>query len=393
MFRTVFCAICFVLVLGFSYSGTARAANDAVFTVPGVKVDVTADNAAAAREEAFEQAQTLAFRELATKLMPEAQAESFTPPDVSTISTMIKDFEITDEQLSHVRYVGTYTFRFKGDVVRNYFGGAGVAYTDVSSKPVLIIPYFQHGASTMLWGNDNPWLTAWNTTKSSRGLVPIVVPIGDLQDVSDMGDSEALTYNPIKLAEMTTRYAAGEAIILLAVPEWDSSSKRAANAPADRLVIMVYRTDRGKPEYANKLTVAADQMGDAANIYEAGVKVSREALQKAWKKQTVVQQAEPDSRLKARVKFETLQEWAETQQKLRRVQGLDDMKLISLTQNEAHIELLFKGTEQRLQLALAQADMTLAAPAAVPYDPYSGIPPQQFAQPVYELYLNKYRHY
>ncbi len=382
-FRTVFCILCVVLAPAFSGALAAQGSNDAVFTVPGVKVDVTADSALAAREEAFAQAQTLAFQQLAERLMPENQLAMFVPPDPSVISPMIKDFEITDEQITHVRYIATYTFRFNNDAVRGYLGSAGVAYTDVSSKPVLILPYYQWGAKTVIWGNENPWLAAWNSSKAARGLVPVIVPIGDLQDVSEMGDDDALTYNPQKLASMIQRYSAGEAIILLAVPEWDSSAGRANGAPPDRLVIMIYRTDRGQAEYANKLTVTKEVMGDAENIYAAAVKLSRTTFQRAWKNQTVVRD-EQNSRLKVRVQFATLQEWAETQKSLRRVQGVSDMKLLSLTQNEAYVELAFKGTEQRLKLALAQADMTLAGPDGM-YGAANAPPP------VHDLYLNKFR--
>lgn len=369
-----------------------HAANDAIFTVPGVKVDVTAESSLAAREQAFAQAQTLAFQQLAERLMPESQLATFQPPDVSVISPMIKDFEITDERITHVRYIATYTFRFQGDAIRNFFAGAGVSYSDVSSKPVLILPYFQYGARTVLWGADNPWLAAWNESQAMRGLVPVIVPIGDLQDVSEMNDNDALTYDPAKLSSMIERYAAGEAIILLAIPEWDASGGRTSGQAPDRLVVMIYRTDRGQPEYANKFVMAKAEIGDSPDIYAAAVKRSRETFQKAWKKQTVVR-AEQDSRLKVRVPFTTLQEWAETQQKLRRVQGISTMKLLSLTQNEAYVELLFKGNEQRLRLALAQADMTLTAPVTQPYDPYGAQQPQRAGAPAYDLYLNKYRQY
>lgn len=246
----------------------------------------------------------------------------------------------------------------------------------------------------MLWGDENPWLAAWNSSRAARGLVPVVVPIGDLQDVSEMNDNDALTYDARKLSSMIERYAAGEAIILLAIPEWDASGGRASGQQPDRLVIMFYRTDRGQPEYANKIVVTKDRIEDSGDIYGAGVRLSRELFQKAWKKQTVVR-AEENSRLKVRVPFETLQEWAETQKKLRGVQGISDMKLVSLTQNEAWVELLFKGTEQRLKLALAQADMTLAASAPGPQQsPYGyATPPARSGQPAYDLYLNKYKSY
>lgn len=177
--RTAFCAAFFVAAAFVLAASHAQAADDDAFTVTGVRVDVTAESALAAREQAFDKAQTDAFTELADRMLPDSQAESFTPPDPATISGMVRDFEITDEHLSNVRYVGTYTFRFRGDAVRHFLGAQGVSYTDVRSKPVLILPYFQKGAQTVLWGGDNPWLSAWNGSQSPRGLVPVVVPIGD----------------------------------------------------------------------------------------------------------------------------------------------------------------------------------------------------------------------
>ena len=69
----------------FLFSGIGRA-EDPLFTVDGVKVDVTAESAVAARGQAFEKAQQEAFKMLAERLLPEADAKTFEPPAVSTIS-------------------------------------------------------------------------------------------------------------------------------------------------------------------------------------------------------------------------------------------------------------------------------------------------------------------
>ena len=93
-------------------------ADNPVFTVEGVQVDVTASNALEAKSKAFEQAQADAFEIMAGRMLPEAQAQQFQMPELSTISLFIQDFEVTKEQLSSVRYLGTYTFRFKDEAVR-----------------------------------------------------------------------------------------------------------------------------------------------------------------------------------------------------------------------------------------------------------------------------------
>ncbi len=395
--RTVFCVICFILITAFSHQ-SAEAANNAVFTVQDIKVDVTSDSASISREQAFAKAQYRAFKQLVDRLLSEDQLEFFVMPAPSVISALVKDFEITEEQLSNVRYIGTYIFRFENDAVRNYLGGQGFAYTDVSSKPVLILPFYQQGARTLLWGIENPWLAAWSSAQSSQGLVPVIIPIGDIQDVSDIGDNESLNWSPEKLNDLTQRYAAGESIIMLATPEWNNGTIAAEGSPPDRLTIMVYRTSRGTPEFTSRVHITAEDIALHENIFSAGVRQSRKNLQTAWKRQTLVNAAQGNN-LKVRVKFETIKEWVETQKKLRRVQGVGDMKLLSLKQNEANLELTFRGSEHRLRLALAQADMTLSTPRINfgnqyqnRQNPYDDVQ-QRLSPLVYDLYLNKYKRY
>jgi hypothetical protein len=355
-------------------------ADDDVFTVSAVKVDVTAENAVAAREKAFAQAQSVAFMALAVKLLGDVDVATYKAPDPSVISLMIKDFEITDERLSAVRYIGTYTFRFDGDAVRNHFKMRGVHYTDVESKPVLILPFYQWGSRTILWQDDNPWLQAWSNQQEPSGqLVPVVVPLGDIRDVGDIGDNESLTYHRAGLQSMLDRYGAGEAIILLATPGPD------AGGVPSTLDVLMYRTDRSGPEYVRTLKIQPDAGSSAADLYEKAEKEVRAAIQKDWKTQTVVNPVVDNREMTVMVHYSTMQQWVETRQAMRRVPGISDMRVKSVTSREAKVELQFSGDETRLRLALEQADMVLspsqpADQAAYGYD----------SPVVYEVYLKKY---
>lgn len=365
----------------FLLAAPALAAQESAFTVKGVKVDVTAESAADAREQAFAQAQQNAFRQLAERLLSESEMAAFKMPETATISTFIDDFEITDEQLSSVQYVAAYTFRFKKDAVRNFLGGSGLSYTDVSSKPVLVLPYYQWGSRTVLWGAENPWLAAWTRSEAHEGLVPVTVPIGDVQDVSDMSDADALTFNAENLARMTERYGAGEAVIMIATPVW-ATDQPETQIPAE-IGVMVYRTASGSPAMAQNLKISTAADDSATTLFDRAVQQAQKTLQTEWKDKTLVNAAE-DNNLQARIRFASMGEWIETQKKLRRVQGVLDIKLLSLKQKQAYIELVFKGNEDRLRLALAQADMTLTAPQ-VNFGGGSGSPL------AYDLYLNKFK--
>lgn len=374
--RTVFC-LCFLYI-----PAKATLAAEGLFTIENVKVDITAKNAMAAREEAFNRAQIQAFEELAQRVTTETYGvSSIDVPSPRVISSLIQDFEVTDEKLSAVRYIGTYTFRFKGKAVREYFSRQGVAYTDVASKRVLVLPFTQGlDGHTVLWSPYNVWLKAWHRSKNLGGLVPLIVPLGDLDDVRDVNDDEALTYNKERLMSLLNRYGAGEAVVAVAVPDESLARSSGTQAPASGvLTVNLYRTDRTGPEYVQQIVEVARPGQSLSDLYDRAVRKVHRALQQDWKQKTLVEPRH-SSLIHVRVNFESLEEWTATHRALERVQGIDSMVLQSLSPKTARIDLIFKGSEHRLRLALEQADMTLRNPG-----------PEGWRAPaVYELYLNRY---
>lgn len=369
---------------------TPAFAGSVLFTIEDIKVDVTAANAMAAREQAFEQAQVLAFNELAERMTAGGAGQNVPVPDLSTISSLIQDFEVTSESLSAVRYVGTYIFRFKDADVRRFFSNQGVAYTDVSSRPMLVLPFYQRpNGEAVIWSPYNIWMQAWDKVGDLEGLVPLVVPLGDLADVRDIGDDEALTYNESKLSGMLNRYGAGEAVVVVAIPDENLARVEGPDTPAaGALGLDIYRTDRAGPEYVQRIIQTARSGQTRAQFYEEAVKKVYSYLQRDWKKKTLVSGEQGNRKLRVRVTFNSLEEWATTQKALERVYGISEVSLQSLSPKEAYVNLSFQGAESRLRLALKQADITLDAPRtdARPLEA-GGLLSQP---PVYNLYLNRY---
>lgn len=380
-FRALRTVLLLILAGGIIYSSSARA--DDVFTVSDVKVDVTAENAVAAREKAFAEAQVQAFTALAQKLLGEDDFKQYKAPDAPVIAAMIKDFEITDERLSAVQYIGTYTFRFEGSAVRNHFNTGGVRYSDVGSKPVLVLPFYQAEGHTVLWQENNPWLAAWSNEREPAGmLVPIAVPLGDIRDVADIGDNEAMTYSPEGLNSMLTRYGAVEAVIVVAVPE-----AGIAGAP-EAISIMMYRTDTYVPQLVRTVRVTADAGMDTAALFEKGEKEIRSAIQSDWKTAMAVNPVTENNAITVHVQFQTMQQWVETRQAMMRVQGLTDIKVKSVTPREAQVDIYFAGDENRLRQMMAQADLILSQPQMNADIAYGYAP-----STVYSVTLRKYASY
>ena len=387
----VFGGVSIALLVALWLMAAPALAGDPLYTVEGVKVDVTAKSAAAAREEAFAKAEQQAFMAIAQRMLSETEAASFTPPAADVISDMVQDFEITEERLSHVRYMGVYTFRFRDAAVQNFFASRGTAYTAVKSRPVLVLPFYQWGSRMVLWEGENPWLDAWGRARMAKGLVPTTVPIGDAQDVIDIADNQALTYDPESLRAMLARYDAGGALIAVATPVWpDTMQNVSADQLPAELAVMLYRSGNGGPEFMTTLKVAALEDDTRAALYDRAVEQAQKSLQQDWKSRTAAAPQEYDSRLQARVAISSMQDWVRMQQALNRVQDVQDIRLLRLSPQEARIELVFRGTESRLRLALEQAHIVLSPPQVsfAAYQPGTDPMAMPGSPLVYDLYLS-----
>src|SRR5271163_2519155 len=99
-----------------------------------VKVDATADSAAAAREVARTDGQRRALAAVIERLS--GASEPAKPPklDDKAITDMVVSFEVANEHMSAVRYVADYTFHFRPSKVRRLVRVVETPPADSGSK-------------------------------------------------------------------------------------------------------------------------------------------------------------------------------------------------------------------------------------------------------------------
>jgi hypothetical protein len=200
----------------------AADADDGAFVVRDVVVDQTADTAAAARVLALAQGQRSAYRRLMARLVP-AGATGVPALDSAGIGALIRDFDVAEEKTSAVRYLAKLTYRFKPRAVRSFLRDARVPFAETRSKPVLVLPLFDFEGERLLWDDPNPWREAWYAAPAKGGLVPFVVPYGDLRDFADIDAANALEGNKVRLALIGARYGTAWTMVVLARLSVDES--------------------------------------------------------------------------------------------------------------------------------------------------------------------------
>lgn len=374
--RTAF----FLTIFIFSALNAASGMAQALFTVDNIRVDITADNALKARDQAFEQAQIKAFKVMANKLKDSGEIDSFTMPKPSVISSLVQDYEITNEKLSAVRYIGTYTFRFRENATRRILipqsanlMNAGIdpnanlppsRYNSPYSSPypemapamaagdLLILPFYETAqGKILLWSDQNTWMNAWTTARALNGPVNVRVPIGDLQDVKDISGDEVFTYDREGLHRIMQRYNTQGAIIAI------------AGQSRDALHIDIYKPQQPRPSFIQRINVNISEGNLQAGAMNLAVLETFQYLQKNGSNFVDNARAQnlpsQPNTLYVRVPFTSPREWAETQNVLRSVPVIKNINVKSLSPKSAYVELTYEGTQQDLQNALTYANLDM----------------------------------
>ncbi len=171
---------------------SGRAGAQEVFTVTDVRVDATAKTAAAARETALAEGERRALGRLLARLTLRADQARLPVLERSQIAALVRNFEVEEEKTSSVRYLAKLTIRFKRKALRRLLRAHDIPFAETLSKPVLVLPVYEVADALALWDDPNPWREAWARQPKRDGLVPLVVPLGDLSDIADIGAEQAL---------------------------------------------------------------------------------------------------------------------------------------------------------------------------------------------------------
>lgn len=321
------------------------------FTVRKVAVDVTAGTAAAARESARKDGQARALRRLFARLVSSSVRNDLPVIEEAAAEFLVQSIEVGEEKTSSVRYLAKLTYRFKAEEVRTYLRLAGIPYAETVSKPVLMLPILRNGERAVLWEDPNPWREAWADTVERDGLVPMIVPFGDLSDMADVSISQALSRAKAHLGVIASRYGCVDSMVAIA----DYGTVSGSNLPGLQITIIRVGITEQNPII---LTVTASGLGEQAKMYADGVLAAAEAIEDGWREANLLR-FEDRRQLAVIVPLLDLSDWVSVRSRLNRVAVVAEWKLTALTRYAAEVELSLIGDEGQLQQALAQADLRL----------------------------------
>jgi Uncharacterized protein conserved in bacteria (DUF2066) len=343
-----------------------------------VKVDATADSAAAAREVARIDGQRRALAAVIERLS--GASEPAAPPklDDKTITDMVASFEVANEHMSAVRYVADYTFHFRPSKVRRLVRVAetppaesgskspgdknsgdkssadsgGKSPAEGGNRAIVVLPVYRDGSNVVLWDDPNAWRVAWSQRPAGSGLGRLVLPLGDAGDLAAIDAEKAGSGKPEALTAIAQRNSGSEAVVALAT----------AQRQGDKLAgldVTVKRYRYGHLVDTQVSSFEAEPAESEADLLQRAAEATAAEIETGAKLNADAHSNQPAS-LAVTVPITTLGEWVQVRNRLASVTSIRKIDLLSLSREEARIEVKYVGSQDQLKSSLAEVNLDLA---------------------------------
>jgi Uncharacterized protein conserved in bacteria (DUF2066) len=329
-----------------------------MFSVTGVDVDVTDKDAASARTRAIIEAQVKAFQILAQRLGSRDAAQRLAGMDARDIGRMLRSLSIEEERSAPGRYIGKLTVRFLPGKVREVFSQLGIEVVEDQAPPMVVLPLWKGPGGPVVW-EDNLWRKAWLDLKAEQSVVPIIVPLGDLEDTSAISPEEVLAGNAIKLESLMLRYEAKGILVAVAEPDPQGGihAVMQGDSPLGRINFdKIYTSEDGTIEGA--AATAAQRFDDVMLEKWRSVRIKMAAEAKA-RAEAEQQAARASLSLAVAVPFSGIHQWNSIRARLLSTPGVIGVDVSTIAQNGAVIQLAFFDSVEALQSALSGSGFRL----------------------------------
>ncbi len=321
-----------------------------VFTV-SVPVDATAASASAARDTARLEGERKAFAALLDRLTLARDRGRVPAPSDTTLNQVIIGFEVANEHHSTVRYLADYTFHFRPDAVEQLLRSNGVPFAETASKPVVVLPVLESNGRPTLWDDPNPWRNAWNNAKSPQGLVPITIPLGEVEDVSAIDGAKADAGDDARLQAISANYDHDDVLVTRA-------TIRSGDSGVD---VSTTRFVPGSPggEQSWVASYTANQGENEKDLLARAVAGTVAQVNDAWKQANMLDYSQTAT-LTVTVPADDLGSWLAVRQRLAATTAVQSSQLLSLDRHGARVELHYVGSPDQLRVGLAQNNLNLS---------------------------------
>ncbi len=312
-----------------------------VFTVRDVVVDEVAQDARRAQQAAIASAQRRAWRRLAARMVT-AGAAPPAPPGDEALAALVQGLEFADERIAATRYRAAITVRFRADAVRARLKGAGIPHLPLPRPLLVVLPVLRGQDGDRLWGEDNPWLAAWQRHSGAEWAVEMVAPLADLDDLAAIDAAGALAGDWEAMRLLLRRYRADGALVA------------AARIEGARLqqTLTWHEGPQGRPVPLKGASAAGDWRGAVA--------AARRSVSGHWSTAALAPDG-PVASVIVDIPLAGLAQWVDIRRRLESPAAVASVLPLVFSPAGARVRIAYRGGAAELRAALRQTGLGLAA--------------------------------
>jgi Uncharacterized protein conserved in bacteria (DUF2066) len=349
------------LLLALVCVGGAVQAADSPYDVAKISVDITAQDAVAAREQGMAEAGMRAVKTVIDRLTPLSVQSQLPELGKDDVEAMVEGVSIRKEQNSTTRYIATLDVSVNQQAIKQLLQDQGIPYSEDRAAPISVLPVVIAADGVKSEG-DEGWRQAWEELDLSHSMTPATVlrPRRDL-DVATVravlaGDAQALAtmqgdygYGPLVVAvgesangTFITRLAGADSVGAINFGRSDTIGDDAKTA-AREAAATAFAIIENRWKVSQSGEVPATQVNYAPGTEPAPGTAGEGAPP-----------AEVPRNVLAQVQFSGLKDWQDIRGRLMNVAGIQALEVNSLSARAASITFDYAGSLGRLQKELDQ---------------------------------------
>jgi Uncharacterized protein conserved in bacteria (DUF2066) len=335
----------------------------AVFQVSGIQVDATAKDAVTARSQALEQGKREGLERLMRRLVPAEQQNQLPSVNGLNIEHYVRNFEIASEELSSTRYIAKLTVNYEPDAVRELLQSARVSFAQVRSPPIVVLPLYEGADGSRLWAENNHWWQAWEQNLEPERLLRLVLPLGDLEDMSGLSVEQAEARDRAALTGLARRYNSDEVLLVTArlvgaaPPAAGAPREASASAPQAVQLTMerIGQTDQLNPP--ETLRAGPDQTLE--DLLGEAVRGLQDSLDERWKSANLLR-FDQAGIMVVDIPITALSDWVGINKGLESLPEVSQVEITSFARDNVRAQIRYIGDQFRLEQALARLGLALS---------------------------------
>lgn len=341
----------FTVLFGVALPVHAQTSN--LYIVSDIPVDVVADNAVAAREQAHLQGQQVGLERLLRRLVPASEYSRLPSVQRLPVERYVQNFQIAKERLSNTRYLAELTVAFDPERIKELLQSERLAYSEEVSAPLVVLPLYDDANNPQLWPENNPWWAAWAEELNNESGLRLIMPLGDLEDVAAVTIEQARAGDAIAIRRLASRYGTKDAIVMSAAPVTEVSQ-------GDQVrVRLAARRVGGDQRLGQSFTLEGQPGEPLDEVLRDAVVRLQDSLDEQWKDRHLLR-LDTGGLMFVDVPIIDLGDWVKISRDLENLAEISQIEIASFARDRVQIQIDYVGDELGFEQALGRIGLSLS---------------------------------